>query len=67
MTRYIIIAVFLLASNCQTTEQPQNQAKLLIENKRSSVQATDQYPGKKSKASKRIFLAKVYIEIEKLR
>ncbi len=65
MTKYILIIVFLLLSNCQTTEQTvQNQAKPLIENKRSSVQVTQQSSVKKStaikKTSKRIFLSKVY-------
>ena len=65
MTKYILIIVLLLASNCQTTEQTiQSQASQFIENKRSSVQVTNQSSVKQSKAiqktSKRILLPKVY-------
>tara|TARA_X000001036_G_C20571780_1_gene762966 strand:- start:465 stop:911 length:447 start_codon:yes stop_codon:yes gene_type:complete len=65
MTKYILIIVLLLVSNCQTTEQTiQSQANPFIENKRSSVQVTKQSSVKQSKAiqktSKRISLPKVY-------
>ena len=65
MTKYILIIVLLLVSNCQTTEQTiQSQANPSIENKRSSVQVTNQSSVKQSKAiqktSKRILLPKVY-------
>ena len=65
MTKYVLIIVLLLVSNCQTTEQTiQSQASQFIENKRSSVQATNQSSVKQSKAiqktSKRILLPKVY-------
>ena len=65
MTKYILIIVLFLVSNCQTAEQTiQSQANPLIENKRSSVQVTDQSSVKQSKAIqktlKRISLPKVY-------
>ena len=65
MTKYVLIIVLLLVSNCQTTEQTiQSQANPSIENKRSSVQVTNQSSVKQSKAiqktSKRISLPKVY-------
>ena len=65
MTKYVLIIVLLLVSNCQTTEQTiQSQANPSIENKRSSVQVTNQSSVKQSKAiqktSKRILLLKVY-------
>lgn len=65
MTKYVLIIVLLLVSNCQTTEQTiQSQANPSIENKRSSVQVTNQSSVKQSKAiqktSKRILLPKVY-------
>ena len=65
MTKYILIIVLLLVSNCQTTEQTiQSQANPSIENKRSSVQVTNQSSVKQSKAIqktlKRILLPKVY-------
>ena len=65
MTKYVLIIVLLLVSNCQTTEQTiQSQANPSIENKRSSVQVTNQSSVKQSKAIqktlKRILLPKVY-------
>ena len=65
MTKYILIIVLFLVSNCQTAKQTiQSQANPLIENKRSSVQVTDQSSVKQSKAIqktlKRISLPKVY-------